>query len=91
MNQLILKHDDIDYKDHVQIITLDEYLMFLSLKFGINNWRTSSNQEKEIILRIYKLINLANDALYSDDKLNKLIKLSKHHKKALKKLKKLKL
>ncbi len=77
--QLINETVDIDYKQHIKVITFEEYLIFLNLSLGINNWRVLSKFEKEIVFNLREARNLAIDSLSSDEKFNELIKLSQYY------------
>ena len=87
MQKLILERRDISNKEYIQVINFKEYLEFLGLQRGINNFKHLSKTEKKIVSKLRFARKLALDAFEIEAKLEKLEKTSKHYSDLIKKYK----
>ena len=79
IQKLIQEAYDINKKDHIKVINFKEYLEFLSLRKKIDNYRSSTEAEKEIVTRLYRAKKLALGSFKTEAEYKKLIKSSKLH------------
>jgi len=78
--ELIQNLTDIKNKDNIKVIDFNQYLQFLNLFAGVDNWRTLSKDEIEILNKFKNIISLISDSINSDKKLQDLINLSNYYK-----------
>lgn len=83
IEQIIQFSSNIKFKDHIKILTFTEFLEFLDLRHGLDNWRSQTEDERVILLEFMKIYKLAIDSIDSDDKFKKLINVSEYFKKQL--------
>ena len=81
LNQIILDKKNINFKNNIKVLSLEQFLEFLGLT---GKRKILSREEKKILSNINEYVDLANDALSSDKKLNKLIGLEKDYRELLK-------
>ncbi len=72
---------NISFKENIKVLSLEQFLKFL----GFTGKKTTLSKEEVIILsNINEYVDLANEALSSDKKLNKLVELEKDYRDLLK-------
>ncbi len=81
LNQTIQNKKNISFKENIRVLSMEQFLEFLGLMGKENNL----SKEKVIILsNINEYVDLANEALSSDKKINKLVELEKDYRELLK-------
>jgi len=79
IQKLIQEANNINKKDHIRVINFKGYLEFLGLRKKIDNFRPTSEVEKEIVERLRWARKLTLDSFESETEFKKLIKASKLH------------
>lgn len=81
LNQIIQEKKKISFKENIKVLSLEQFLEFLCLT---GKRKRLSKEEVKILSNINEYVDLANEALSSDIKLNKLIELEKDYRELLK-------
>ena len=81
LNQIIQEKKNISYKENIKVLSLKQFLEFSGLS---GKKHTLSKEELIILSKINEYVDLANDALSSDKKLNKLVESEKDYRELLK-------
>ncbi len=79
IQKLIQEAHDINKKEHINVINFKEYLEFLGLRKNINDFRSPSEAEKEIVTRFRWAKKLTLASFESETEFKKLIKAGKLH------------
>ncbi len=79
LNKIIQDTSDIDFRENIKVITFMQFLEFMGLKKG----KSLSKDETKILTDFIKHVDLANEALISDERLNELIELEKNYRELL--------
>ncbi|NGX49945.1 MAG: hypothetical protein K940chlam5_01554 [Candidatus Anoxychlamydiales bacterium] len=81
LNQIIQDKKNISFKENIKVLSLEQFLEFLGLTGKI---KSLSKEKVKILSNINEYVDLANEALSSDKKLNKLVELEKDYRELLK-------